>query len=238
MKDLNKNFKESINDLIWLLDRGYPKNNSIELVGNRYRLNSEERKILYRGVFDTKSVIDRRIKRINPYYFRVNSITIDGYNVFITLESYLSGRLVFRATDGYVRDISGVYGNYTFSNLTKKCVDLIIDLIKSLEKIYFSKIDGFVYLDSPVSKSGELASYLRNITEEEGIRLSAKVVKSSDYEIKCKGMDKKSLNHCISTSDTVIIDRVDKVLDIPDCIIRNVFKKEILDLGEITKCLC
>ena len=65
MRDLNIFFKNSIEDLIFLLDRNYPRKQAIELVGNRYGLNHNERMILYRGVFDRKNTALRKEKRIH-----------------------------------------------------------------------------------------------------------------------------------------------------------------------------
>jgi len=235
MQYLNINFKESVNDLKWFLDHRYPKKGSIELVGNRHRLNSEERKILYRGVFDSKSIAERSKKKIDIKDINIDYLIIDGYNVIITIESYICGKVVFRALDGYVRDISGIYGNYTFSDLTRRCIHLIISFIKSIEENQSSKIYGTIYLDSPVSKSGELASYLRNKLSNEELLLKAEVVKSSDFKIKNRSVANNSSCGCVSTSDTVIIDRSERIIDIPDYIITNVFKKDVLDLEDFTK---
>lgn len=226
MGDLNINFKDSIKDLVWLLDRGYPKRSAIELVGNRYRLNHEERLILYRGVFDTESIEGRKKKRMEPLGEKLDGVIIDGYNVFITLESYLYGRGVFRSLDGYVRDTAGLYGNYTFSPLSERATDLIIAYLKLGIPFYLT-----LCLDYPVSKSGEFASYLRERFSYERINISIELVNSPDSFIV---QEIGRFPHWVTaTSDTAVIDRVERVIDIPEYIIVTMMGKEILDLGSL-----
>ncbi len=227
MRELNINFKDPITDLIWLLDKKYPKKSAVELVGNRYSLNHEERMILYRGVFDFKSSEKRKKKLIDPDKIRIDKLIIDGYNVLITLESYLSGKIVFRSLDGYVRDISGMYGEYILGNLTKRSTGLLVDFIKRE-----SFTQGIViYLDYPVSKSGELASYLRNSFKTKYMDVAVDVVKCPDETVVHE--NQHSSHSAVATSDTVIIDRVERVIDIPDYMLCTVLKKAILDLRDI-----
>lgn len=234
MLDLNKNFKNSITDLIGLLDKNYPKNATIELVGNRYSLNHDERMILYRGVFDTPGAGRRRDKRVDLSREKIEKLIIDGYNVLITLESYLRGKTVFRSMDGYIRDISGLYGNHTFSECTGRCIELLIGFIKTgtagKKNVPFGVS---IYLDSPVSRSGELADYLRKCLENENIEAKVSVIKNPDSAV----IEESSCfsSSAAATSDTVIIDRVTRCVDIPDYVIKSVFHKEIQDLQMLTR---
>jgi hypothetical protein len=47
-------------DYRWLLDRGYPQSASLKLVGDRYRLERDERLVLFRGVFAGAASASRR----------------------------------------------------------------------------------------------------------------------------------------------------------------------------------
>jgi hypothetical protein len=234
MRDLNIFFRNAVDDLIFLLDRRYPKKQAIELVGNRYRLDGDERKILYRGVFDTRSAERRRAKLCA--LSQVERILIDGYNVLITLESYLKGKMVFRSMDGYVRDIAGQYGDYTFDDFTKRSVDLLVQFMKA-EFLKSSKTftGGELYLDYPVSKSGELAAYLRRKCEKAHLQIEVSVVRSPDFLI-IEGGAKKGT--AAASSDTVIIDKVSLVFDVPAFIIGEVFGKEVFDLIRLSAQEC
>jgi len=232
MEDINKNFISAVFDLIWLLDRGYPKRAAIELVGNRYRLEGQERKILYRGVFDRKSAAERKGKKVEKEAWnRAQKVIIDGYNVLITLQSYLMGKRVFIGMDGFVRDISGVFGRHFFNDQTKKSIEILIQVIKSLIISKNNACEIIIYLDYPVSKSGELADYLREWFSRESIRVKVLVVKSPDWHIINASDQQKNI--LIASSDTILIDRVKQVMDIPEYVIKNIFKKELLDIEKL-----
>ncbi len=230
MRDFNIFFRNAVDDLIFLLDRRYPKKRAIEIVGNRYRLDGDERKILYRGVFDTRSAERRKAKRCA--LSQVERILIDGYNVLITLESYLKGKMVFRSLDGYLRDIAGQYGDYTFDDFTKRSVDLIVQFMKAeFLKSTRTFNGGELFLDYPVSKSGELAAYLRRVFEKAHLTIEISVVRSPDFLIIEGGASKGT---AAASSDTVIIDKVSQVFDVPAFIIGEVFRKEVPDLRSLS----
>ncbi len=230
MRDFNIFFRNSIADLTYLLDRGYPKKQAIELVGNRYRLDSEERKILYRGVFDTQSAVRRKAKQCA--LSRIERILIDGYNVLITLESYLKGKMVFRSLDGFVRDIAGQYGDYTFDDFTRRSAGLLVQFITS-GVIKSSKhfTGGVLFLDYPVSKSGELAAYLRRLFDNVHLSIEVSAVQSPDFMIIKGGVQKGT---AVASSDTVILEKVSLVCDVPAFIIGTIFGKKIPDLGNLS----
>ena len=114
MKVLHKKIGLAVQDLLYLLEREYPKKPAIELVGNRYRLSSEERMILFRGVFIRSTCENRTRKRSRSHGFTPQCCVIDCYNVFITIESYLSGRLVdsAEAADAYLVAVLKLAGRH------------------------------------------------------------------------------------------------------------------------------
>jgi hypothetical protein len=230
MRDLNIFFHNSIEDLIFLLDRKYPRKQAIELVGNRYRLNHNERMILYRGVFDSHSTALRKEKRVGIQ--EIKRLVIDGYNVLITLESYLKGKIVFRSLDGFVRDVAGIYGNQTFDDYTQKCIALLIEFIEDglmANSVFFQ--DGVLFLDLPVSKSGELAASLRDRFSPKKLNVKVDVVKNPDG-VMIEAV-RQSKDTVVATSDTVVLDKAHMSFDIPDYIIRELLCKTVLDLESI-----
>jgi len=50
MGELNINFKDSVEDLVFLLSRDYPKKSAIQLVGNRYQLCADGMSIMFTAV--------------------------------------------------------------------------------------------------------------------------------------------------------------------------------------------
>jgi hypothetical protein len=225
MRELNTNFRDSVQDLVWMLERGYPKKPAIEAVGNRYRLNHDERMILYRGIFDLKTAECRRKKLVDPFKTPAGKLLIDGYNVFITILSYLKGMCVFRAFDGYVRDVSEVFGNLKIESLARRCIELIVTFIKHLHiREYIS-----VLFDTPKSVSrdiGKLYSYLEKDVKETQQSISVRVVNSVDKVI----VRDIRPDTTVSTSDTEIIEKAEKIIDIPYHIITKELRGDILDL--------
>ena len=58
-----------------------------------------------------------------------------------------------------------------------------------------------------------------------------KTLKNPDAVIAELGKD--SAYSLTATSDTVLIDEVERVIDIPDCIVRKVFGTPLMDLGTL-----
>ena len=81
-----KIFKEAVIDLSYLLTRGYGDKSSIQLVGNRYRLNSRQQKALMRLSADRNKIPLRLDKALSPTQLTEKSIAIDGFNLLILLE--------------------------------------------------------------------------------------------------------------------------------------------------------
>jgi hypothetical protein len=206
MDDLNTTLGESLADLLYLLERGYSRKPAVELVGNRYGLAGEDRSTLYRGVFPLGLCAARKKKRAAALPGR---LLIDGYNVLITLESYLKGKRVFFCLDGFLRDVSGVFGSYRIDEMTRRSVDLLAGFLRDWSASS-PRADVLLLLDAPVSRSGELAGYLREHAGAVGIPLAVEVSRDPDARIVSES------GGCgVATSDGVVIDRVDTCVDIP-----------------------
>jgi hypothetical protein len=225
MNESDRNFTRAIADLLWLLDRSYPKKPALELVGNRNALGRDERMVLYRGVFDSATNAERVKKRCRCAEVGAGELLIDGHNVLITLESYLSGKRVFRSLDGFVRDTAGFYGSYSFGDLAKRSVELLVSHLAAENPCPEVRI----FLDRPVSRSGELASFVREALSMRGIRGDVVAVRSPDFEI-LKALEIAPAP-AVATSDTVILDRAASCVDIPGEIVETVFKRAVMDLA-------
>lgn len=215
--------RQAMVDLLYLLERGYPKNPAIQLVGNRYTLPSEERKMLFRGVFPRFLCDERRVKLVDPRAGFSAPLIIDGYNLFITVESYLRGRTVFVALDGFMRDVAGVFGSYRITARTARCAGLLEQVLDRL------CMQTFLFLDQPVSRSGDLAARLRERFAAKPYTVTVETAASPDSRITALGSEKGT----VATSDTVIIDRVPSCLDIPALVVRDLRGKQPLDLRDL-----
>jgi len=204
-----KDLQQAAKDFRHLLDRGYPRKASLELVGNRYNLNFDERHLLHRGVFSDADSEARRTKIISVEAVRNKDLAIDGHNVLITVEAGLSGRPLILADDGFVRDISGLSGSFKKTEMTDKAIRLIVTFLKKWKPRHTL----FIF-DAPISKSGILAQELRTLLKKEGLPGDALAVKVPERTL-------IGFQGVVATSDTAIIDRSEKVIDLAGDIIRT-----------------
>jgi len=186
-----------------------------------------------RGVFDRNVSRERRKKLVKSFDVKINNIIIDGLNVLISINSYLLGKLVFRSMDGYLRDISGVYGNFTYQEKTKKAFELLINVLTSIIKIEERNVAVYIYLDYRASRAGDFAGYMRSIFLERGIEVEVTVNRNCDHLVVEKSQNLVGTN-VVATSDTVIIDNVSYVIDIPSLVIERLLRKNIIDLKKIS----
>ncbi|RLI54237.1 MAG: DUF434 domain-containing protein, partial [Candidatus Thorarchaeota archaeon] len=98
--------KKAAQDLKYLLDRGYNKKTSLNLVVNRYKLNENQRNFLQRYVFSERDIQMHRSRLLSIEKISGRYIVIDGYNVLVTVEAILNKRNLVRGMDGFLRDTS------------------------------------------------------------------------------------------------------------------------------------
>jgi len=205
----SKDLQKASEDFRYLLNRGYPRKVTLELVGNRYGLPFEERHLLHRGIFSWTDSQARRKKKITIQEVRNKDLAIDGHNVLITTEAGLSGRPLILGDDGFIRDISGLSGNFKKTEMTEKAIQLIIHALKNIKP----RQTLFLF-DAPISMSGKLAQEVRNLLKKENLSGDAMAVKVPEkILIGYPGV--------IATSDTAIIDQSKKVLDLAGDILKK-----------------
>jgi hypothetical protein len=210
------NLQDAAKDFRYLLDRGYPRKAALELVGNRYQLSFDERHLLHRGVFSEADSKSRRRKLLRLRDLRGHDLAIDGYNVLITVEAGLCGRPLILADDGFVRDISGLSGNFRKTATTEKTLELILNELKK------SKPRRVLFLfDAPISKSGELAEEVRGRLNETSLPGDALAVKVPEKIL-------IGFPGIVATSDTAIIDPSERVVDLAGHVLRTRIKPKLM----------
>jgi len=206
-----RSLQEAGIDFRYLLNRGYPRKAGLELVGNQYRLTSDERHLLHRGVFSDSASKSRLKKRVPVREVRDKTLAVDGHNVLITIEAGLSGKRLVLGDDGFVRDISGLSGNFRRTARTEEALQMIFDLI--LEVV---PRQTFFLFDAPISKSGRLAQEVRDRLRKEGLPGDAQAVRVPEKIL-------MGFGGFIATSDTAIIDQSERVVDLAGTIIKKRF---------------
>lgn len=192
--------KQAFQDVIYLLERGYHKNSSLNFVTSRYLLTSLEKNIIFR----TAVPIQLREKFLKKHVssLKDEEVGIDGFNLLITVEKILQGsNLLFKGLDGFLRDVTGVYGKYSTSELTTQTMNFII---ASLEKLEIRK--AVFLLDRVVSHSGELVSKFRKMNPKNFIW----EVQTSHYT------DIELLDYDLVLShDSEVAKKANKIFDLP-----------------------
>ncbi|MGZ3590672.1 MAG: DUF434 domain-containing protein [Thermodesulfobacteriota bacterium] len=211
-----KDLQKAARDFRFLLNRGYPRKAALELVGNRYGLTSDERHLLHRGVFSDSDSESRRKKKVFLGDVLNQDLVIDGHNVLITIEAGISGRPLILGDDGFIRDISGVSGNFKKTETTEKAIQFIIRAIKKMRPT-----QTLFLLDAPISKSGELAEAVRNYLKKEDISGNAMALRVPERIL-------IGFPGVVATSDTAIIEQSKKVLDLAGHVLRENIQLESL----------
>jgi len=217
-RTLGVNVVEAGKDLRHLLGRGFNRESAVRFVADRYQLSRTERLILYRGVYDKATAQMHRRKTVSKMGIRDKRLAVDGYNVMITLESALLGRLLILCDDGIVRDVSAVHSKYRSSNTTDKALDKIVTEIASLKP---SQV--MFFLDGQISKSGELASLIRAKFAHIDQRGGAVAARNADSMA-------LSFGEVVATSDSALIERAEAVTDLAGIIIKE---ERLSQLSEI-----
>ncbi|HEY0196517.1 MAG TPA: DUF434 domain-containing protein [Methanobacterium sp.] len=215
----SEKLENAVSDLKFLLNKSYNKKATLDFVGNHYLLDKEERNYLQRKVYSSEKSQGRRSKIILLSKIKEKSLFIDGYNVLITVESiYNSDGTIVTCDDGVLRDVNAVFGKYKFKENTAEVINSVLALVK-----IYRPGEVQVFFDSQVSKSGELAKLTQEIMKKQGVKGSALTAPNVDHQL-------INLSHetdgVVASSDSVIMDKVNYILDIP-CFIQKIKVKNL-----------
>jgi hypothetical protein len=206
-------------DFRYLLGRGYPRQASLTLVGNRYQLTGAARQVLHRGVFDPQVAAARRLKLRPVRDLAGRPLALDGHNVVITLECGRRGIPVTAADDGFIRDIGQISHSFRPSPLTEQTLKLLVGYLaaQGVGPVMF-------WYDAPMSRSGELATLTRSMLQAGGVAGEARAVPVPEKELVAG-------DGAIGSSDTYLIDRAGVVVDVAGEIIRQSYGCQIIALN-------
>jgi hypothetical protein len=145
----------------------------------------------------------RKNKRISVGKLSGRTVTIDGYNVLITVESLIVGAPVYLCDDGFLRDTRGIFRRFRSSDQTTLALREILSI---LQESGAGRAEFL--LDQQISRSGALAAKIRDMMAEHEVPGSAKTAKDVDRRLK--------LANCpVATGDSAIIDEALEVVDLP-----------------------
>lgn len=211
---------EAVKDLSFLLGRGYNMASAVKLVGDHYLLNARQRIAVARSSNSDESVVMRKKRMVSAEECRDKIILVDGYNILITIESALSGGLIFKSRDGCYRDIASIHGSYKRVEETIPALDLIrVNLCKlNPEKVIW-------YLDSPVSNSGRLKQLILQTSVHNNCLWEVELVHNPDLYLKHR-------EEIVVTSDAIILNDVNYWLNLAGLILEtNIKSAKVIDLS-------
>jgi len=214
---MESHLKEAAADLRYLLDRGYPKSAALTLVGNQYHLASDLRHLVHRAVFPPAEAGARRSRLLAFENLRGRRLSVDGFNVLITLESALLDRPIILADDGVVRDAAGLFSKYRMDDApdgsTNRALSLLLDTLEEARLQHC-----FVGFHQAMSRSGELAAKLRDELSRRGIPGRAETLRSVESELLTQG-------EVVATANSALLDQAAAAFDLAGYIISSKIKR-------------
>lgn len=203
--------KEAGKDIYYLLNRGYKTKSAATFVGNHYLLSERQRMLLARSLSSQKDLKLREEKRIPLDNLKGKTVHIDGFNTVITLEVALSQGLLVKCQDGTIRDLAGLRGTYHIIDKTKIVVNYILEALleKGVKQVN-------IYLDAPVSNSGQLRSLILKSASDYKLDIIVHVISNVDSVL-------ESLEYVI-TSDAIILNKCISWINLSDFVVANKMK--------------
>jgi hypothetical protein len=193
--------REAVEDLRYLLSRGYGRISAVKFVGDKYVLDKSQRLLLYRGVYPPEAASAHQRKMVGSADVNQSLLSVDGFNVLWTVDGVLKGRPLYLCDDGFMRDISAIHGSVTEGEISKP-LGMIIIALKDLNP----KNVHFVF-DRLISRSGEISREVRKLLSSASISGDASTASSADFEVLRRG-------EIAATSDSVMIEKASRVFDL------------------------
>tara|TARA_R110002073_G_scaffold303128_2_gene471220 strand:- start:3806 stop:4513 length:708 start_codon:yes stop_codon:yes gene_type:complete len=189
----------ALDELCWLLSRGYTETSALKLVGDRHTLTKRQRMALRRSACTAEQLTLRLPKQCHS--LAGETIGVDGFNCIITFEAMLSAGPILRGRDGVRRDIASVHGSYRRVQETDAAIDAIAKLLQPAAAVTW-------FLDRPVSNSGKLAERIRTKAALDALPWTVEVVNNPDRELA------ELRDAIVATSDSWILDNAQRWVDL------------------------
>ncbi|RLE74394.1 MAG: DUF434 domain-containing protein [Thermoprotei archaeon] len=206
-------------DYKFLLSRGYPREQALKFVGDRYGLTKAERMALYRSTFTEGEVAERAKKLVPISAIRGGSLSVDGFNVLMTVKAALLGYPLILCDDGLVRDVLSLFRRVRIGPLTCVALELVLCVLSR----YRPQSVAF-FFDASVSRSGEFAAHVRRRLARLGLRGEAQAVRKADVATVLHG-------GVVASSDSVVIANSRRVVDLGGYVASLVAPERILTIG-------
>jgi len=203
------NLAAALADFSLLRTKGYAEKSALKLVGDKFSLTERQRLAVMRSACSDQQLASRKQRCLPIAALAGQSLTIDGYNVLITIEAAMSGAVVFKGRDSCFRDLASVHGTYRKVTETIPAVQLIGDFLK---EIAVTKV--LWLLDSPVSNSGRLKMLIGELARKSNWDWQIQLLLSPDAEL-------IKTTSVVATSDSVVLDGCKRWVNLARAIIEE-----------------
>jgi len=203
---------QAAEDIRYLLKAGYPRDSAIRFVCDHHRISKAQRILLSRVVFDAATVLTRKSKVVDCGAIDEACVWVDGFNVLFGVECIFLNEPVFVCDDGFFRDLRGAARSYRLMDTSFQAIDAILSFFSDHNP---SRVE-FLF-DAQISRSGELSAECGKKLKSFKINGISRTSRRVDFEL-------KQCIDIVATSDGIIIDKVDRVLNLVCCIFKKMGK--------------
>ncbi len=201
--------RQAVQDVCWLLDRGYGISSATELAGDRYHLTRRQRIAITRCACSTAARDRRQNHTVVPAQLQGQELWLDGFNVLTAVEAALGGGVILIGRDGCCRDVAGVYSHYHKVEETGPALRAIGQMVSQL-----GVARCCWWLDSPVFNSGRLKGIILATAAESGWPWQVELVTNPDRVL-------SAAEQIVSSSDHAILDRCQRWFNLARHVIAN-----------------
>ena len=210
------NLQSALQDFSLLLTKGYAQKSALKLVGDRFSLIERQRLAIMRSACSDQQLGIRNQRRVAIKNLAGQPITIDGYNILITIEAAMSGGVIFKGRDGCFRDLASIHGTYRKVTETIPAVQLIGQFLKEI-----GVAEALWLLDSPVSNSGRLKTLIGELARKNNWNWQIELLLSPDAKL-------IRTTTVVASSDSVVLDGCKKWVNLAQAIIEAKLPKTYL----------
>jgi hypothetical protein len=212
--------RAAVEELAWLLDRGYAETSALKLVGDRHQLRRRQRLAVLRCTCTDAQRRERTRRRLSPAQVAGRPLAIDGFNVVIAIEAALAGGVLLIGRDGVLRDMSSVHGSYRRTAHTLAASEAIGEQIAAL-----APASVLWLFDRPVSNSGRLRAALAELAQARGWSWTIELDYDPDRRL-------ASFAGVVASGDGWILDQAAASFDLAAAVVRARCPEAwILELG-------
>jgi len=198
--------RAAVEELSWLLTRGYAEPSAVKLVGDRHQLTTRQRTAVQRAACSDAQQTARHRSHSGIDQVASRPLAIDGFNVLILCEPLFSGGVVVKGRDGALRDLASVHGTWKRVSETREALSKLANLVARLgaERVLW-------YLDRPVSNSGRLRAMIEHEAERLHAHWEVELVDDPDRRL-------AAFEGVVATADGWILDRAGAWVDLPEAV--------------------